>query len=197
MSRYLMNHWRDTRYSTGVLQRSCTLTICCFFSMDFTAPAAFQSSMTCFLALYMCMPAYLPASSFNVPSLFLMCLIFNSGCFATNSTSDESPKGHQYTTPVPNSIFVKVSAIIGTTALLSGIVAVFPTNWLYLLSSGWTEIAMHAIINSGRVVAKTNGFPNDVLTSTLTKSACFSLSCNSACAIAVLHSGHQMVGASF
>src|SRR3989338_439853 len=56
---------------------------------------------------------------------------------------------------------------------------------------------MHAIMSSGRVVANTSGLPSVVFASTCTKSACFSLSCNSACAIAVLHSVHQIVGASF
>ena len=114
--------------------------------------------MIAFLASSIFIPAYFPAFSFIVPSLFIE--TFNGSlCFFHHSTSLESPKVQTITAPVPNSKSTSSSAIIGTSKLYSGTIACFPTKCFLFSSVGFTKTATQEGSNSGRVVAISSSSP--------------------------------------
>jgi len=115
-------------------------------------PAFCKSSIVLALA---CL-GYRPSISGMVLYIWPVCLIQDlraNLCFWPISKSVVSWAGVILRAPVPKSFSTKSSAIMGICLLVRGMVAVWPTNFLYLLSLGLTATATSTKIVSGRVVA--------------------------------------------
>ncbi len=188
-----MNHWVAMMYSTGVSHRSCTRIDCSTASFEISVPAAERSSLIRRRASTTDRPAYFPAACVNLPSRPIASTSKRS-CVCHQATSVVSPNVQHMTAPVPFWGSAALSSRIGTRCPKSGTVASRPRSSRKRPSPGCTKIAVQAASNSGRVVAMAKGVPSSNWNSIVTYSLGRSRSASSAWAMAVSHSGHQIVG---
>ena len=103
-------------------------------------------------AINLSSPTKICAFSLSFPSSVRMSITSNL-CFSPRAKSFWSWAGVTFKQPVPNSISTYSSAMMLISLSINGILTFLPIRFLYLSSSGCTQMAESAIMVSGRVVA--------------------------------------------
>ena len=121
-------------------------------------PASSSTSTIFFLACFTESPSRNPACEFIVPSIVIA--ITGSSRFSRKKRiSVKSPYEHIITRPVPLSISAAGCALIGTSFLYRGDIAVFPSRCAYRSSLGLKITMPRPQSSSGRVVPMMSGSP--------------------------------------